>query len=364
MTNHKKFRAGDWIEVRSKEEILSSLDQKGQLDGMPFMPQMFQYCGQRLQVYKRAHKTCDTVNETGGRLLTNAVHLETRCNGEAYGGCQAACLIYWKEAWLKRAATPSSPITDLPTTQPPADGPGQTGGCREEDVWAGTKASQSVGAEDPVYVCQATQVPAATTPLRPWDFRQYVEDLESGNVGIARMVRGFLYMGYNSLVNAGIGLGRPLRRLYDLAQGLWGGVPYPRKRGSVPAGAPTPRAAALNLEPGDWVRVRSYDEILSTLDPNNKNRGLYFDAEMVPYCGKKLRVLSKVRKIIDEKTGRMLDFKTPCFLLEGAVCEARYSECRFFCPRAIYSYWREIWLERVPQGEASAATKEFQQAAK
>jgi hypothetical protein len=32
------------------------------------------------------------------------------------------------------------------------------------------------------------------------------------------------------------------------------------------------------------------------------------------------------------------------------VCEARYSVCRRFCPRAIYPYWREIWLERVPEG--------------
>ena len=55
---------GDWVEVRSKEEILSTLDQNGRLEGLPFMPQMFRYCGQRFQVYKRAHKTCDTVSRT------------------------------------------------------------------------------------------------------------------------------------------------------------------------------------------------------------------------------------------------------------------------------------------------------------
>jgi hypothetical protein len=362
MTKTKKLRAGDWIEVRSKEEILGTLDQKGQLDGMPFMPQMFQYCGQRLQVYKRAHKTCDTVNQTGGRLLAEAVHLETRCDGKAYGGCQAGCLIYWKEAWLKRAGEPSMPVAVIPS-QPLPDASLQAGGCRQEDVWAGTKASQSEGAEDPVYVCQATQVPAATAPLGPWDVRQYVEDLESGNIGIARMVRGFIYMGYNSLVNAGIGLGRPLRQLYDVAQRFLGGFPYPRKQGRIPAGAPTPHAT-LNLQPGDWVRVKSYDEILSTLDPNYKNRGLYFDAEMVPYCGKKFQVLTRVQKIIDEKTGRMTDFKNPCIVLQGAVCEARYSECRLFCPRAIYSYWREIWLERVSEPKADATTTEVRTAAK
>ena len=54
------LRAGDWVEVRSKEEILRSLDKNGRLEGLPFMPQMFQYCGQRFRVFKRAHKTCDT----------------------------------------------------------------------------------------------------------------------------------------------------------------------------------------------------------------------------------------------------------------------------------------------------------------
>jgi hypothetical protein len=57
-----KPRAGDWVEVRSKEEILKTLDKNGRLEELPFMPQMFDYCGQRFRVYKRARKTCDTVS--------------------------------------------------------------------------------------------------------------------------------------------------------------------------------------------------------------------------------------------------------------------------------------------------------------
>src|SRR6516164_9485754 len=90
------LRAGDWVEVRTKDEILRSLDNKGRLDGLPFMPKMFEYCGKRFRVFKRAHKTCDTVNPVAGRRLDSTVHLELRCNGRAYGGCQAACLIFWK----------------------------------------------------------------------------------------------------------------------------------------------------------------------------------------------------------------------------------------------------------------------------
>ena len=63
------------MEVRSKEEILRTLD-GGALDGLPFMPQMFDYCGQRFRVFRRAHKTCDTVNKTGGRRMEATVHLE------------------------------------------------------------------------------------------------------------------------------------------------------------------------------------------------------------------------------------------------------------------------------------------------
>src|SRR5215212_8483267 len=104
MWNSSEYRAGDWIEVRSREEILRTLDHEGRLDGLPFMPEMFAFCGKRFKVFKRAHKTCDPPNGLHGRRLANAVHLEeTRCDGSAHGGCQAACLIFWKDAWLRPA---------------------------------------------------------------------------------------------------------------------------------------------------------------------------------------------------------------------------------------------------------------------
>src|SRR5262245_49253828 len=96
------LRAGDWVEVKSKDEILRTLDKNAQLDGMPFMPEMFAFCGKRFRIHKSAHKTCDTVFPTRSRRVSNAVHLETRCSGQAHGGCEAGCSIFWKDAWLKR----------------------------------------------------------------------------------------------------------------------------------------------------------------------------------------------------------------------------------------------------------------------
>jgi hypothetical protein len=69
------LHAGELVEVRSEPEILATLDAEGRLDGLPFMPEMLQYCGQRFRVFKSAHKTCDTIEKTGGRRMRNAVHL-------------------------------------------------------------------------------------------------------------------------------------------------------------------------------------------------------------------------------------------------------------------------------------------------
>src|SRR6266571_4731225 len=90
------LRAGDWVTVRSADQILATLDDQHALDGLPFMPEMLQYCGRRFRVYKSAHKTCDTVDRYVIRRMQDAVHLDgLRCDGDAHGGCQAACLLFW-----------------------------------------------------------------------------------------------------------------------------------------------------------------------------------------------------------------------------------------------------------------------------
>ena len=99
----RPFRPGEIAEIKSASEILATLDAEGKLDGLPFMPEMLEYCGQTVTVYKRADRTCDTILSDGQRRMQNAVFLtDLRCDGGAHGGCQAGCLIFWKEAWLRR----------------------------------------------------------------------------------------------------------------------------------------------------------------------------------------------------------------------------------------------------------------------
>jgi hypothetical protein len=54
-TTTSRLRAGDWVQVRTREEILGTLDSRGMLDELPFMPEMLAYCGKRMRVGKRAH---------------------------------------------------------------------------------------------------------------------------------------------------------------------------------------------------------------------------------------------------------------------------------------------------------------------
>lgn len=345
------LKAGDWVEIRSKQEILASLDADGCLDGLPFMPEMFQYCGRRFSVYKRAHKTCDTVTGTGGRRLPDAVHLNLRCDGKAHGNCEAACLLFWKEAWLRSVDETLSAET-TPLRAATTERPNANAGCSELAVYNAT-CRREMG--EIRYVCQATELPRYTSRLRRWDVRQYVEDYRSGNATVPRLLRGFTYACFSELCYRMSRFAPTLQWLYDRFQAIRGGIPYPRRAGTIPFGKPTP-SLALNLRPGDLVRVKSYEHILETLDSSNKNAGLFFDAELVPYCGGIYRVRARINHFIDESSGRMTSLKTPAVILEGVWCQSRYSSCRMFCPRSIYSWWREVWLERVPEEARAAAS--------
>jgi hypothetical protein len=95
------------------------------------------------------------------------------------------------------------------------------------------------------------------------------------------------------------------------------------------------------------VRVQSSQQIARTLDKNSKNRGLWFDRDMLKHCGSLRRVRGRVHKIIDIQSGKMIPMKTACIVLE----DVHYSgEFQGFGEQHDYLYWREAWLEPASQG--------------
>jgi hypothetical protein len=177
-----RLRAGEWVQVRSKGEILATLDANGRLDELPFMPEMLEYCGKILRVGKRAHKTCDPAVGIGGRKMSNTVHLENiRCNGAAHDGCEAGCLIFWKEAWLKRLDHDTSARDESISS---ACDRSRQAGCTEDVLRSGTKLASAPGEVEVTYVCQNTQIKFATQPLSWWDIRQYVDVRQCAHVAV------------------------------------------------------------------------------------------------------------------------------------------------------------------------------------
>jgi hypothetical protein len=316
-----KLQRGDLVEVRSADEILKALDGEGALEGVPFMPEMLEYVGRRFTVSARVERACDTINK-GGRVrhMPGTVILnDLRCDGSAHGGCGAGCRLYWKEAWLRRVDPGDDPVA--------AGADGQ----RKALEGVARRNTERDAGEEHVYRCQATEFVRASQELGWWDARSFIRELTCRNVSLWRFVT----------VCARIVVEEIGRRL-----GLWS---YPVK----PSGRNAP-AANLQLEPGAVVQIRTQAEIENTLNEAGKNRGLWFDREMLPYCGGTYAVDRRVERFIDEGSGRMIELKSDCVILDGVVCKSHLSEGRWFCPRAIYPWWREAWLRPVENTSKSA----------
>jgi hypothetical protein len=314
------------VEVRSPAEILATLGTDGALDGMPFMPEMARLAGRRYTVSRRVDKICDTIAATGSRRMRDTVYLEDlRCDGSGHGGCQAGCKIYWKEAWLRRVDGDAA--GDVQLHERDAAAPGDEGmGELERVARAGTRPRRPDDTEiADLWRCQATEALRASEPLKTSNLAQYWRELRNGNFGPLR----FLFLAARGFV-------------MEIAARLGKLKPLPLEGPGTNTGP-----AGLDLQPGERVRVRPPEEIAATLDETGHNRRLSFDREMLPYCGKTLRVKYRAERIIEDKTGRMLKLPKDCLVLDGAVCSGERSSGRWFCPREIYPFWREAWVERV-----------------
>ena len=252
-----------------------------------------------------------------------------RCDGQAHGGCQAACLVYWKEAWLQRVE-PAVSANGNGAAAPPRT---QSGSSLPLLTAATRKVADREPGEERVRLPgdRAAARGAGSDPAMGLD--QYVQDVRSTNARLLTVLRSVAVGTFNEYQELSVKL---LPRWLRIHQG---------KRFPFLDGAQrrTP-TETLDLQPGELVRIRSKDEIVKTLDAGNRNRGMKFDAEMLRYCGRQARVVGRVERIIDEPSGRMMELKNPCIVLEDVICLGDYHR---LCPRGTYPYWREIWLERV-----------------
>jgi hypothetical protein len=184
------------------------------------------------------------------------------------------------------------------------------------------------------YRCQATQLLDATEELPP--ARHYLDDLRTRNVPLTRFARAMAAIGINRYQMFSLfHLPKPLR--------YRDGRQLPAVRGKVSADE-WPDGPS-DLAAGDLVEVRSLEEIEATLDEGQRNRGLWFDGEMVRLCGRRGRILFRVERLIDEKTGRMLRIRKDLFVVSGMTgCVGTYHQ---LCTRSMIAMMRASWLRRI-----------------
>jgi hypothetical protein len=307
------LKPGNLVEVRSAAEVMSSLDADGKLDGLPFMPEMLALCGRRLRVSKRADNTCALGQP---RRIERTVHLEqTRCDGSAHRGCEAGCLFLWKEAWLRRVTAAVEESGEIGAAVPAA---GMTDGAYR-------LLSEFAQKPNNTLMCQSTELASASCPAPVGKSSSYfvkvARDSASGKRSLGALRQLLIYFWGKAI-------------LYSFI--LWTRAPWNKDRYHK-----TP-ATPLDLQPGEVVRVRGMFEILQTLDRKGCNRGMEFKPEMFQFCGRRYPVILNMQRRIDERSGELKGFRSPCIVLESVYCQGQ----RSFCQRANYHYWREIWLSR------------------
>ena len=326
---HDRPIVGERVRIRSLVEILRTLDALGCVDGLPFMSEMEKYCGQSARVFRSVDKIYDYGGAKNLRRLTNAVLLTgLRCDGEHHGGCQAGCYLIWKTDWLVRLDALSSKIGSLSadsgarqTHHPLANG---------SPLEAAAIALAKTDARGR-YTCQFTKLVGATSPMSASDLRQDLRALVEGNVAPLAFTVALL------------------TRLFNWVQRQRGGADYPLLPKGSARGQPQPARQVL---PNGVARVRSRESIAATLDNGGRNRGLWFDLEMLKHCGQKKRVSMRVERIIDDASGKMLHMKTPCLVLDGVQASGEFLR---FCPQEESIYWREAWL--IPDDDSRETSK-------
>lgn len=326
-----EVRRGDWVLVKTLAEIEETLDFDGTLEGLPFMPEMAKLCGRRFRVVRFANQVCANVGTVEIRQLQKVVVLDVRrCDGQFHGGCQMGCDFLWKTQWLASSREPcdrsqaefeqndANDENNNGFSEQDSGGLGIEGKLVQLSKVAASDVSESFSQRQVRYRCQATELGSATASSSAFNLRQYRVERKSNGTSMAS-ISSFL-----ARIMA--------RKIFGRSESCEG----PCRRTPI---------SSLDLRVGDEVRVKSFDEIVKTLNRQGCNRGLWFDeAEMRPFCGRVLPVTRVINRILNEHTGELMELKVPSVVLNETQCSGLK---RRFCGRGMLHFWRSVWLEKL-----------------
>ena len=102
------LQPGELVRIKSKDEILKTVDSELKNRGMGFDPEMSRHCGKVARVARRVDHIID---ENTGRML----HMKNPCivldgivcDGAYSVSCPRSITSYWREIWLERVEEPA-----------------------------------------------------------------------------------------------------------------------------------------------------------------------------------------------------------------------------------------------------------------
>ena len=141
-----------------------------------------------------------------------------------------------------------------------------------------------------------------------------------------------------------------LTRLFNIFQGYRRGAGFPNMPNRLTK-TPSDPLPQLSLTEGQNVMVKNRKKISQTLN-NNRTKGLWFDRDMVRFCGHTSVVQKRVDRIIHEATGKMVKMKTPSWILHDVTATGEFLR---LCPQHEYIFWRDAWLFEQPINQDATA---------
>lgn len=109
------LQPGDLVRIKSKEEIVATLDTTGRNRGLLFDGEMAVYCGRVARVDRFVERL---VEESTGEMVeikSDCIILEgVACVGDFHRFCTRAIHAYWRELWLEKLEDGAQPEPDAP----------------------------------------------------------------------------------------------------------------------------------------------------------------------------------------------------------------------------------------------------------
>ena len=102
-----------------------------------------------------------------------------------------------------------------------------------------------------------------------------------------------------------------------------------------------------SLLPGDWVEVRPASEIVQTLDTDDALQGLPFMPEMLPFAGRRFKVVQRAERTCVHPPHVPFPKLADSVVLDGLRCDGSlHGGCELGC----MFFWKESWFRRAHDG--------------